>query len=62
MGFEVSGINHQDLWPWDIGCRQPGKDQIKNTGNYIPRLTKPQGKSCRNQPRVSQSFAYGLLQ
>ena len=20
MGFEVSGINHQDIWLWDIGC------------------------------------------
>ena len=39
MSFEVSGINHQDLWPWGIGCRQLGKDQIKNTGNYIPRET-----------------------
>ena len=20
MGFEISGVNHQDLWLWGIGC------------------------------------------
>ncbi len=20
MGFDVSGVNHQDLWLWGIGC------------------------------------------
>ena len=37
MGFDVSGVHHQDLgfwgirWLCGIGCWQLGKDQIKNT-------------------------------
>ena len=44
MGFEISGVNHQDLWLCGIGCWQLGKDQINHIMGPDPRehLEPPQ--------------------